>query len=92
MDVFIFLIIFSIRAAISILLLFQALLLICTAKRLGNFSIELFQELYQWICFLFWIAISSYIAGSRRVLATAVDDWLENLFALAPVQAYAYVQ
>ncbi len=28
----------------------------------------------------------------RRVLAAAVDDWLENLFALAPVQAYAYVQ
>ncbi len=32
------------------------------------------------------------IAGSHRVLATAVDDWLENLLALAPVQAYAYVQ
>ncbi len=32
------------------------------------------------------------VAGSRRVLATAVDDWSENLFALAPVQAYAYVQ
>jgi hypothetical protein len=31
-------------------------------------------------------------AGSRRVLATAVDDWSENLFALAPVRAYAYVQ
>ncbi len=31
-------------------------------------------------------------AGSRRVLATAVDDWSENLFVLAPVQAYAYVQ
>ncbi len=26
------------------------------------------------------------IAGSRRVLATAVDNWLENLLALAPVQ------
>jgi hypothetical protein len=33
-----------------------------------------------------------YFAGSRRVLATAVEDWLENLFALAPVRAYAYVQ
>ncbi len=31
-------------------------------------------------------------AGSRRVLATTVDDWLENLFVLAPVRAYAYVQ
>jgi hypothetical protein len=41
-------------------LLFQALLSICTAKGLGYFSIELFQELYQWICFLFWIAISNY--------------------------------
>jgi hypothetical protein len=25
------------------------------------------------------------IAGSRRVLTTAMDDWSENLFALAPV-------
>jgi hypothetical protein len=32
------------------------------------------------------------ITGSRRVLATAMDDWSENLFALAPVQAYTYVQ
>jgi hypothetical protein len=31
-------------------------------------------------------------AGSRRVLTTAMDDWSENLFALAPVRAYAYVQ
>jgi hypothetical protein len=30
--------------------------------------------------------------GSGRVLATAVDDWLENLFVLAPVRAYAYVR
>jgi hypothetical protein len=27
------------------------------------------------------------VAGSRRVLATAVDDWSENLLSLAPVQA-----
>jgi hypothetical protein len=32
------------------------------------------------------------LAGSHRVLATAVDDWSENLLALAPVQAYTYVQ
>jgi hypothetical protein len=31
-------------------------------------------------------------AGSRRVLATAVEDWSDNLLALAPVQAYAHVQ
>ncbi len=31
-------------------------------------------------------------AGSGRVLTTVRDDWLENLFALAPVRAYAYVQ
>jgi hypothetical protein len=24
-------------------------------------------------------------AGSRRVLTTTMDDWLENLFVLAPV-------
>ncbi len=35
---------------------------------------------------------SYFFAGSRRVLATAVDNWLENLLALAPVQAYAHVQ
>jgi hypothetical protein len=32
------------------------------------------------------------VAGIRRVLATAVDDWSENLIVLAPVRAYAYVQ
>ncbi len=30
--------------------------------------------------------------GSRRVLTTAMDNWLKNLFALAPVRAYAYVR
>ena len=39
------------------------------------------------------VASPWFIAGSHRVLATAVDDWLENLLALAPVRAYAsYVQ
>ncbi len=33
-----------------------------------------------------------FLAGSGRVLATTVDDWSESLLALAPVQAYAYVQ
>jgi hypothetical protein len=31
---------------------------------------------------------SLLLAGSCRVLASAVDDWLENLLALAPVQVY----
>jgi hypothetical protein len=35
---------------------------------------------------------SQEIAGGGRVLAIAVDYWSENLFALAPVQAYTYVQ
>ncbi len=34
----------------------------------------------------------AHVTGSRRVLTTAMDNWSENLFALAPVQAYAYVQ
>ncbi len=38
-----------------------------------------------------WL-IPTYLAGSRRVLTTAMDDWSENLFVLAPVQAYAYVR
>ncbi len=33
-----------------------------------------------------------HFAGSRRVLTTVNDDWSENLFALAPVRAYAYVR
>jgi hypothetical protein len=32
------------------------------------------------------------LAGSCRVLATAVDNWSESLLALASVRAYAYVQ
>jgi hypothetical protein len=35
-------------------------------------------------CLVRW-GESEKIAGSCRVLATAVDDWLENLLALAPV-------
>jgi hypothetical protein len=31
---------------------------------------------------------SLLLAGSRRVLASAVDNWLGNLLALAPVRAY----
>ncbi len=38
------------------------------------------------------VSVQRNLVGSSRVLATKVDDWLENLFALAPVQAYAYVQ
>jgi len=55
MDLFIFPIIFSIRAAISILLLFQVLS-VCTFW----FTIDLVQDIYQWSRFLSWIAISSY--------------------------------
>ena len=36
------------------------------------------------------IPVTAHVTGSRRVLATTVDDWSENLIALAPVQAYAY--
>jgi hypothetical protein len=32
------------------------------------------------------------VAGSHRVLTTAMDDWSENLFALALVRAYACVR
>ncbi len=38
------------------------------------------------------VGVEGFVAGSRKVLATAVDDWLENLLALAPVRAYVYVQ
>ncbi len=82
MDIFIFPVIFSIWAAISILLLFQALLSICTAKRHGNFSIEFIQELYQWIRFLFWITISSY---TGRVWGSLI----QALFIL-PIRFYTF--
>ena len=55
MNVFIFPIIFSIGAVISILLLLRVLS-ICTVQ----FAIHLIQDLYQWSRFLSWIAISSY--------------------------------
>ncbi len=35
--------------------------------------------------------LAKKFAGCRRVLATVVEDWSENLFAIAPVRAYAYV-
>jgi hypothetical protein len=42
----------------------------------------------------FWLSMLRFgsFAGSRRVLTTTIDDWSENLFALAPVRAYAYVR
>jgi hypothetical protein len=39
---------------------------------------------------LTWLS-TTWFADSCRVLTTAMDDWSENLFALAPVGAYAYV-
>ena len=55
MDVFLFPFIFSIRAAISILLLLRVLFIFTF-----RFSIDLIQDLYRWSRFLSWIAISSY--------------------------------
>ena len=56
MEIFLFPIIFSIRAAISILLLLRVLSIFTF-----RFAIDLVQDLYQWSCFISWIAISSYI-------------------------------
>jgi len=56
MDVFIFPIIFSIRAAISILLLLWVLS-VCTAK----FALHFAQDLFRWSRFLSWLMLSSYI-------------------------------
>ena len=55
MEIFLFPIIFSIRAAISILLLLQVLSIFTF-----QFAIDLVQNLYQWSRFISWIAISSY--------------------------------
>ena len=55
MDIFFFPIIFSIRAAISILLLLRVL-----SIHTFWFSIDLIQELYQWSRFLSWIWLFSY--------------------------------
>ena len=55
MDVFFFPFIFSIRAAISFLLLFQALFIF-----MFRFSVDLIRDLYQWLRFLSWLFISSY--------------------------------
>jgi hypothetical protein len=47
---------------------------------------------YNWTEFYGNVEEAIHVAGSHRVLTTAMDDWLENLFALAPVRAYAYVR
>jgi hypothetical protein len=60
MDIFIFPIIFSIRAAISILLLLWAFLSLRMAKTFVEFLFGIIQELYQWIWFISWITMSSY--------------------------------
>jgi hypothetical protein len=41
---------------------------------------------------LVYLEYHTVVAGSRRVLTTAMGNSSENLFALAPVRAYAYVQ
>jgi hypothetical protein len=55
MEIFLFPIIFSIRAAISILLLLRVLSIFTF-----RFAIDLVQDLHQWSRFISWIAISSY--------------------------------
>ena len=59
MDIFILPIIFSIRAAITILQLLPVCS-ICTFKSATRFTIDFIQDLYQWIKFLLRIAICSY--------------------------------
>ena len=54
MDVFFLPFIFSVRAAISFLLLFQALFIF-----MFWFSVDLIRDLYRWSCFLSWLFISS---------------------------------
>jgi hypothetical protein len=60
MDIFIFPIIFSIQAAISILLLLWALFSLHMAKTFVDFSFGIIQELNQWTRFISWIMVSSY--------------------------------
>jgi hypothetical protein len=60
MDFFILPIIFSIRAAISILLLLQDFFLFRTVKTFIDFLFRIIQDFYQWMRFISWIAISSY--------------------------------
>ena len=59
MDIFILPIIFSIRAAITILLLLRVCS-IRTLKSATSFTIDFIQDLYRWILFLLRIAIFSY--------------------------------
>jgi hypothetical protein len=57
MDIFIFPIIFSIRAVITILLLLRVL-----SIRTVHFIFEFIQEMHQWSRFLTWVALTSYTA------------------------------
>jgi hypothetical protein len=75
MDVFLFPFIFSIRAAISILLLLRVLS-ICTFW----FAIDLVQDLYQWSRFLSWIAISSYTGRFWWSIFQVIFNVLNTLY------------
>ena len=55
MDIFIFPIIFSIRAAITIILLLRVLSISTV-----HFIFDFIQEIYQWSRFLSWVALTSY--------------------------------
>ena len=85
MDIFLLPIIFLIRAAISILLLLQVIFL----KRTVNFLVglhvslvELLHESIQWIGFLTWIAITSWMG---RLMWSLIQ-----VFFIVPITIYTF--
>ena len=60
MDIFLLPFIFSLRAAISFLLLFQALLSRRTVVWIIGFLHGILSQAVQWFGFLFWLFLSSY--------------------------------
>jgi hypothetical protein len=89
MDIFLLPIIFSIQAAISILLFLRVIFSIHTAKCTVSFlvglsvgSVEILHESILWTCFLSWIAISSRIG---RFLGSLIQ-----VFFIIPIPIYTF--
>jgi hypothetical protein len=90
MDIFILPIIFSIRAAITILLLLRVCS-IRTFKSATRFTIDFIQDLYRWILFLLRIAIFSYtgrfwwsILQVVFIITITLDTFFQGVYDFGP--------
>ncbi len=83
MDIFLLPIIFSIWAAISILLLPRVIFSVHMVTCMVNFSVGILYKSLQWILFLSWFAISSWLG---RYLWSFIQ-----VFFIIPIRIYTFV-